>query len=401
MQLRLTVQRRLRSGRAVYLLLFLCGVWTLLSPRLLPGFFLTRGGTGMATGASNATLGFGGIYVVSKQGSTRRKALVQAANVTELQLSIPTQPVWTDDDQGNFKLAQDSTISRGSLLAWLGHMHALRRFLDSGAETALILEDDVDWDIRLRTTQTPLVSTAMRNVLGGRPAASTVDDDDEAQRYPYGSPARWDLLYLGHCGDYWHGMDVAFVDGHVKPQDLEATPHAAFSDPSMPRLDDLHPFTASLLRNLGVGESTRLVHRSVFPLCTFGYAVSRGGALRLLELGGRKPAGRGHKAYDVLILHACRRDRDRDGLRCWTANPELFHHVPGPSIIDGEDGGKGLPPVDRAAKGQIEARGETANIDCGFWSGAFGFDDDDAARLDWLRREVGRKGRCLKPARDP
>ncbi len=30
------------------------------------------------------------------------------------------------------------------------------RFLESGLETALILEDDVDWDIRLRSVQIPL-----------------------------------------------------------------------------------------------------------------------------------------------------------------------------------------------------------------------------------------------------
>lgn len=77
--------------------------------------------------SSNSTLGFGRIYVVSKQGSPRRKAIVQAANVTELQLSIPVQPVWTEDDERDFKLAQNSSIGGGSLLAWLGHLHALRR----------------------------------------------------------------------------------------------------------------------------------------------------------------------------------------------------------------------------------------------------------------------------------
>lgn len=264
------------------------------------------------------------------------------------------------------------------------------RFLDSGAETALILEDDVDWDIRLRTTQAPLISTAMRSILGS--ASSGLDQ----RRYPYGSPQSWDLLYLGHCGDYWHGVDVPFVDGHVKAKDLEATPHTAFTDPSMSHSENLHPFTASLLKNLGIGEYTRLVHRSVFPLCTFGYAVSRAGALRLLELGGKEPPGSGHKAYDVLVLHSCR----DHGLRCWTVSPELFHHVPGPSIIDVQDGGKDLPPVDRAAKDQIKARGETPNIDCGFWSGAFSFEDEDSVRLYWLRQEVGRKGRCLKAGRE-
>lgn len=250
----------------------------------------------------------------------------------------------------------------------------------------MFLEDDVDWDIRLRTTQTPLVSKAVRHLIG------STSRSHNAQQHPYGDPKSWDLLYLGHCGDYWHGMDIEFTDGHVKPKDLAKTPHVSFADPTMLHSDNLHPFTASTLQNLGVEEYTRLVHQSVFPLCTFGYALSRAGAQRLLEMGSTEPAGKGHKAYDVLILLGCR----DYGLRCWTVNPELFHHTPGPSIIDADEGNTELPPVDRAAIDQIEERGETPNIDCGFWGGAFGFEEEDTARLDWLREEVGRKGRCLK-----
>lgn len=264
------------------------------------------------------------------------------------------------------------------------------RFLRSGVETALFLEDDVDWDIRLRTTQTPLVSSAMRYILGS--ASFGVDP----RQYPYGDPKGWDLLYLGHCGDYWQDLNTAFVDGHVEPRDLEATPHTIFIDPSMPHYDSLHPFTASLLKNLAIGEQSRILHRSVFPLCTFGYALSRQGAHHLLELGGKEPSGDGQKAFDVLILHSCR----DYGLRCWTVNPELFHHIPGPSLIAGEEGTNDRPPVDVAADSQIKARGETANIDCGFWDGSFSVSQGDAGRLKWLREEVGRKGRCLKAGRE-
>ncbi len=107
-------------------------------------------------------------------------------------------------------------------------------------------------------------------------------------------PEKWDLLYLGHCGDYWHGLDVGFEEGHVKPSDLAATPHVTFEDRSMPDLDSLHPRTASLLTNLGVPEYSRVVHRSVFPLCTFAYAVTRASARRLVEeLAAEEPAGDG------------------------------------------------------------------------------------------------------------
>lgn len=204
------------------------------------------------------------------------------------------------------------------------------------------------------------------------------------------------MLYLGHCGDYWHDIDVGFAEGHVKPADLDATPHIAFKDTSLPDLEDLHPWTASLLRNLGVPGHTRLVHSSRFPLCTFAYAVTRASARRLLEeIAASEPPGTGVKAYDIAILLGC---RDL-GLRCWSVNPELFHHVPGPSMIGGLENNANVPPVDQEGWAQVQLRGETSNIDCGFWSGAFNFQEGDVSHLEWLREEVGRKGSCIKDGR--
>lgn len=81
--------------------------------------------------AANTTLGFGAIAVISRgPGSTRYHALMQAANVTELDLVVPEQPVWTADDLAEYQ-EQDGTDgavqkSEGSALAWLGHINALK-----------------------------------------------------------------------------------------------------------------------------------------------------------------------------------------------------------------------------------------------------------------------------------
>lgn len=74
---------------------------------------------------ANRTLGFGAVVVVSKDGSDRREALVQAANVTDFDLTIPLQPDWTEGDVQRFINGQEDA-QRGSLLAWLGHRNALR-----------------------------------------------------------------------------------------------------------------------------------------------------------------------------------------------------------------------------------------------------------------------------------
>jgi len=220
------------------------------------------------------------------------------------------------------------------------------------------------------------------------------NDPKDATQYPYGDPALWDLLYMGHCGDYFHPTARGFEDGHVKPDDLAKIQHISFPDKTMSSFEDLHPWTTSLLSNLRVPQNTRLVHRSVFPLCTFAYAVSRQGAKRLVnELASLEATD--HAAYDVAILISCR----DSGLRCWTVNPELFHHLPGKSIIQGVENITFVPPVDGAAEAVVKRRNETANIDCGFMDGAFAYPDGDTKRLAYLRKEAARKGRCLKKGR--
>ncbi len=191
-------------------------------------------------------------------------------------------------------------------------------------------------------------------------------------------------------------MDIGFTRGHVRPRDLTRMPHASFRDSTMLDWDNLHPWTTSLLQNLGVPQYTRLVHRSRFPLCTFAYAVTRASAHRLLtELAAKESAREGSHAYDITILRAC----ISDGMRCLSVNPELFHHVPGYSMIAGLEKNNNLPPVDEKGYDQVLLRNETTNIGCGYWNGAFDFEDDDQTRLAWLRDEVGRKGRCVKPGR--
>jgi hypothetical protein len=75
---------------------------------------------------TNSTLGFGALVVVSKPNSPRRHSLIQAANVTEIDLTIPDQPVWTDQDFNNFRNGPDSKMGYGSVMAWLGHYNALK-----------------------------------------------------------------------------------------------------------------------------------------------------------------------------------------------------------------------------------------------------------------------------------
>lgn len=71
-------------------------------------------------------LQFGALLAVSKAESVRREGLLFAANITGLDIIIPHQPEWEDQDILNFIAPEGSTVNRGSALAWLGHLNALR-----------------------------------------------------------------------------------------------------------------------------------------------------------------------------------------------------------------------------------------------------------------------------------
>ena len=382
-------------------------IYVLLAIALCTFFFYYRSSIGLAPtgpggskdikGAGNATLGFGGLYVVSGPGSPRREHLEQAAAVTELQLTIPEQVSWSDDDIRNFRWPNEteSKVGIGSAKAWLSHHLVLKAFLASGLETALIFEDDVDWDVRLRTQQIPRAQQAARSLSTSYSSAS---------QYPWGAPSDWDLFYLGHCGDYFNDLNDGVGVGHHHPSHLEAIPHAVFEDPTMPYMTDIHPFTASLFTALRVPEQHRILHASQWPLCSFGYAVTRAAAQKILAIVApeKEDITRDLIAYDAALLSGCRDKGVPWSIKCYTIQPELFHHMEGKSIIALQEETKDhhvfRPPVDVKGLEQVEYRHETSNIGCGFWSGEFYYLDDK--ELDYLRREVGRKGRCLKKGRD-
>ncbi|KAF2456849.1 hypothetical protein BDY21DRAFT_287042 [Lineolata rhizophorae] len=339
---------------------------------------------------ANATLGFGAVLAISGENSPRREGLLQAANVSEIDLTILKQPRWTDKDVSDFRDPDESSISKGSILAWLAHRHALSWFVEqTSLETVLILEDDVDFDARLRSTQIPLAAATFRSIF---------QDYDVDDRYYYGDPSRWDLLYLGHCGDYWKPVSQGIGVGHHLPRDLAGVPHAIFEDPTVLPRYYMHPYTASLLTAFGVPDRRRLAHASKFPLCTFGYAVTRPAAKRILDelaLPHEPKAGEdGPRAFDVAILHGC----NSGGLHCWTLTPELFHHMEGDSLIANADPALASqiyrPPVDAAGLDQVMARNETSNIGCGFWNKELWWGDDHG-RLEWLR-DMARSGECWK-----
>ncbi|KAK3044678.1 hypothetical protein LTS18_000638, partial [Coniosporium uncinatum] len=214
-------------------------------------------------------------------------------------------------------------------------------FLDSDLSTALILEDDVDWDIHLRTTQIPLVAHAFRTLTHAShpphsrflPRSLKTPDPDPSTPF-WGPTPNWEILYLGHCGDFFpitalHPdptssnptslLSSDHSDRNLPPQTLpgkawEASyipapaaltesklrllqrplPHSTFTDPTLLPPEKLHAQTRTFLQNLSLPPQRRILHASKFPLCTFGYGVTRASAARIVEEFGKEAEGGTH-----------------------------------------------------------------------------------------------------------
>ncbi|KAJ6790430.1 hypothetical protein PWT90_03008 [Aphanocladium album] len=253
----------------------------------------------MAARASNETLGFEHVVVVSAGLSWRLEGLYDAAAFTGLKVTVPKQPAWMDAEINVFrrKLTSLSTknghvkeeygIGPGQARCWLGHLNAIKHVIKNQWKTALIMEDDADWDIEIKN-QMRLVAPMIQELTN-----STSFSDS-----PYGDS--WDILWLGHGGDA-----IDFEDGRFK---------LAY-DGTLPE--------STIYRHVYGGRSfyppqLRAVHYSIAPFCTFAYAVTQAAALKMYALsrGGQ----------EKIITLAMHRWCSQGLLRCVTVNPELFHH---------------------------------------------------------------------------
>lgn len=226
-------------------------------------------------------------------------------------------------------------IGGADLGSWRGHLNAIQQVVRRNLSSALILEDDVDWDIRLRgqlrdfalsarallqpprSPPGPWADAALSGRADGAP--STAPELDSRQlpstvpptSSPYGDG--WDVLWIGHCGMHFPFEDGLVPKGRVIHRD-DATV------PKREHLWSLHdPFT---LKDK-YPEHTRAVHHAQEGVCSLGYAVSRAGARKMLWHIALREAS---DAFDLLLRFFCDGAKGRPHHKCLTLQPGLFHH---------------------------------------------------------------------------
>ena len=78
-----------------------------------------------------------------------------AAKLTNIHVKFPPQPLWSKELADAFEALGDDKSKKpppGSALAWLAHIDMLKFIIQSELTTALVLEDDADWDVNIKVT---------------------------------------------------------------------------------------------------------------------------------------------------------------------------------------------------------------------------------------------------------
>lgn len=181
--------------------------------------------------------------------------------------------------------------AHGASKAWLAHLDLLKHVYQSNLDTALILEDDVDWDIAIRQ-QMQNISSAVR----------TLTQTPANEPAPFGRG--WDVLWLGLCVEHW----------------MDNTTRVEFDDANVCPHEDYRSWRAEELAQ--IPNHKRAVWWSNGPVCTFAYAVSHKGARRILKRLG----GGWAEAFDLGLRSECYYH-----LNCISVVPEVFHQYFPPS----------------------------------------------------------------------
>jgi len=296
----------------------------------------------------------------------RRDAMTLAAALTGIDVT------WVDGVAGKDvpdKVMPGDSFDKGITLgnkgSWRAHMNALRLVVEKNMTSALILEDDADWDVRLKS-QLQVFAQAARPFTQSSSgvSGSTMSDlwkpnyvqdpehtdialaDVPSYLRPTSSPYgdTWDVLWLGHCGtEFPKAPAIPEVDPekgipmHHRPSLLKVT---IPSDPTVPAPEHLKPHPFALQDALGekYPPHTRIVHASSATTCTQAYAVSQKGAQKLLWQFGLQTLSNG---WDFMLKDWCDgayvNTHDLDGSddkpivlvrgpMCVTVQPPLFSH---------------------------------------------------------------------------
>ena len=199
------------------------------------------------------------------------------------------------------------------------------RIISRRLSSAIIIEDDADWDLNLRSMMEYIA-------LGSQTLLDT--PQDQPPHSPYGDG--WDLMWLGHCASSTiKGDDRRFImrnDPSVPPWQHRAN----YGD-----IPDMSPYD----------NTTRILFFTAGNTCTYSYALSYRGAAKILKYLSMDVF---NKPIDFGLREMCEK-RER-GFTCISVFPQIFgEHKPAGAKERDSD-------IDQQNRSSVRAKGYSHNI---------------------------------------
>ncbi|KIW12762.1 hypothetical protein PV08_07948 [Exophiala spinifera] len=207
----------------------------------------------------NSTLGFQKIFAINlPERSDKADTMLLQASLTNFTLdfvdgirgeNVSPKALPLTMNQGN-----------GSIGCWRAHLNVWKRMIQENIETALVFEDDSDWDIGIKA-QLHELAKGSRFLL---------ETGSQTPRSPYGDG--WSLLWIGHC--------------HTDPNMTDPRRWVIPHDPTVPLAGYRSQFGGHNMTRWAEGDNpdpqTRVVYFQDFAFCTSAYAVTRSAAQKML-----------------------------------------------------------------------------------------------------------------------
>ncbi|KAL9105010.1 MAG: hypothetical protein Q9163_000107 [Psora crenata] len=195
--------------------------------------------------------------------------------------------------------------------------------------SALVMEDDADWDIHLKS-QLSVFAQGAQYITGTQSETRPFS--------PYGDD--WDLLWLGHCSS------------QIKPGDQRR--FIVENDETVPEPKHRVNFGNEVPDMVAEGfdNTTRVIYEASYGLCTYAYALSHRGARKMLRGQGTMKT---FLPIDLGISHMCRED---PSFKCISVFPQLIDsHKPTGSEAKDSD-----IAISDHREGEVRGKGFTFNI---------------------------------------
>lgn len=209
----------------------------------------------------------------------------------------------------------------GELGCLMSHVRTWRKMIHENISSALIMESDVDWDMRIKDSMVGLGEGV--KAIADWPFEPPQKSQDpkhprnfgkEMQTHsPYGD--KWDLVWMGHCGSSADGNGRIF----------------AWNDTSAP--DEEHAW--SFAERPGEGHrppGSRIVFQMRKTVCTTAYMISNQGAHKF-----EKVFREANSPIDLKIWSDCEHNPELSCLGVW---PQIISMAESKTNIKHSEGGQ-------------------------------------------------------------